>query len=221
MRQAYDEGDRMKTLLLMAAALPLLGQVTPQHHFLIIGVDGEQLGFNESFLLRDTPEGSLLVFLPEDIAANTRVMVDRTPGKLVAAGHRDQYEIPIPAHQGELVVTLQYAMPYSSPAKIERKVMYKGLSTQVAVPAGMTVSGEGVEARGTRGQLAVYSVARERFALTIEGKPAAPPDSGESEGPGIQQILPRLYDSIYLVLGLSLAILALGFILMYRRSQAR
>jgi hypothetical protein len=42
----------------------------------------------------------------------------------------------------------------------------------------------------------------------------------EESGPSLDQILPRIYDSAYAILGLTFAVLALGFVLLYRMDAA-
>ena len=45
--------------------------------------------------------------------------------------------------------------------------------------------------------------------------------SGEEEsGPSLDQILPRIYGSVYPIVGLTFAVLALGFVLLYRMDAA-
>jgi hypothetical protein len=96
--------------------------------------------------------------------------------------------------------------------------------TRFLVPAGLKLSGTGIEEGQTPPGMkgVVYAATAANYTVKVEGEPEpepeAPPASKNDDSPGIERIMPRVYDSLYPVLGLAFAILALGFILLYRRT---
>jgi hypothetical protein len=81
------------------------------------------------------------------------------------------------------------------------------------------LKGDGVtnEGQEPRTKANIYSIKGKEYAVEIEGQALTATGTGDEEGgPSISQIYPRIYDRLPVVLGLALAILGLGFLLMYR-----
>jgi hypothetical protein len=90
-------------------------------------------------------------------------------------------------------------------------------------PKGVKVTGAALEPNGTEPTTlaSIFTLKGAAYKISLDGAGtlrAERPAEAEApaEGPTIQQILPRFYDRLYWVLGLTFAILAAGFILNYR-----
>ena len=61
------------------------------------------------------------------------------------------------------------------------------------------------------------------FFTSVDGslRAAANEEGSDEDGPSIQQILPRVYERLAAIMIPALLILALGFVLLYRRGDER
>jgi hypothetical protein len=112
-------------------------------------------------------------------------------------------------------------VPYTDGAPYEGKILTKDDNTYLIVPNGVTMAGEGLNDLGQepKTQAHLYGFAGSDYKIQMTGTPVdtAPPTAeAESQGPGLEQIMPRLYDKTYAILAIALGILALGFALLYR-----
>ena len=103
-------------------------------------------------------------------------------------------------------------------------MLHKETLTRLVVPQGVEIKGAGLEELGPepRSQARIFGVKGASIEVEIQGTGSiraaeAAPEDDES-GPGIKQILPRLYDRVWVIVGIALAILALGFVMLYRRA---
>jgi hypothetical protein len=222
-----------------AAAAPLA------QHILILepAPAGQQLGVTETFLFRnegkstyyDAAKGTLRFFAPKD---NTGLRVMATsPGSMAVQREPDAAKTP-GAYKlafaikpgGETRIDVTYAVPYSDPGKFAGKVFYKETPTRLVVPNGVTLEAEGLTSHGhePQTQAAIYETHAEAFELKIAGtgslRPAAgaaPEENAEDTGPALRVIPPPGFDDRKLeILALSLAVLALGFTMLYRKGRA-
>jgi hypothetical protein len=100
--------------------------------------------------------------------------------------------------------------------------------TLLVVPNGVTLTGAGVQSRGQepRSKASVYSVQTATYKVEIAGSmPAAAPadtDSGDN-GPSLEEISPKIFrkNMQWIILALTLGILALGFAVLYRAQPVR
>ncbi len=201
-------------------------------HMVLLEPAERRLAVSETFFLRNqgnltynNPEqGTLRIYLPEEAVESARVMVtapnsmpvERPSQKTNTSGI---YLIDFPIKPGETRFDLTYQLPFSGTGKFSGKVLEKEGTARLVVPSGVTVQGKGLEMLGIEPstQAQIYGLKTGPYAVEITGTGALrATDRGEDEAPGIQQILPRIYDRLYWVLGLSLAILGIGFYLLYR-----
>lgn len=148
-----------------------------------------------------------------------------------AAGAPDTLKVDFPVKPGETRFDLSYTLPSKEYAG---KTLMEGGETRIVVPAGVDVQGDGLEPLGTepQTQARIFSMKAKAFTLKVSGSGAmggaGSAENGggaaaQEEDPGrpeIKQSMPRIYDKLYVVLGLSLAILAAGFALLYRSRKA-
>ncbi len=175
----------------------------------------------------DTSAGTLRFYAPPEARDTVRVSAT-APGSLPAtqapepAGPPGIYKVAFPIRPGETVFEISYTLPFSSPGRFSGRAVQKDAPVRLAVPAGVTLKGDGVELLGQEpeSRASIYGVGAQDYSVEIEGSgtmAAAGGVTGEGGGSGLSQILPRVYDSAYAIVGLAFAILALGFILLYRK----
>jgi len=207
-----------------------------QHMVLLEPVRGELL-VSETYIFRndgkvtyDNPGvGTLKFYLPE--AARGAVKVNGTaprgmpvPQAAEKTSTANVYKVDFPIRPGETRIDLNYSVPFAPGGTFASKVLYKGGPTRLVTPAGVTLKGDGIQSLGQepRTQATIYDVKAGEFQVEVSGagalrgQPDSAADDAASGGPSIEQIQPKIYDHMYWILALGLAILTLGFLLLYR-----
>lgn len=198
----------------------------------------DKLTVNETYILensskttlRDESGASFRFFLPPEAGGNVRVRVTGAQGMPTDRAARETseknvYGVDYPIRPGESRFDLSYEMPSASPLKYTGRLLHDGTARLVA-PQGVKLVGAGLETLGQEPstQATVYGVKSREFAIEIEGtgslsSPAVQqPDENENT---LKESKPRIYQRMYWVLGLTLLILTLGLILLYRSGERR
>jgi hypothetical protein len=113
-------------------------------------------------------------------------------------------------------------MPFVSPETLSGRILHGGGPVRLVIPKGVRASGAALESNGVEPttQAQIFTVKGASFKIEIDGagklRAERPASEFSEEGPPIDQIMPRLYDRLPLVLTLTLGILALGFALHFR-----
>ncbi|MFB3776134.1 MAG: carboxypeptidase-like regulatory domain-containing protein [Bryobacteraceae bacterium] len=172
--------------------------------------------------------GTLRIHVPPEGKDSLRVSVT-PPGGLPleqsasAAGPQDVYKVDFPIKPGETSFEVSYQVPFSSPGVFSGRSLQKDAPLRLVVPHGVVLTGDGLESLGQepQSQASIYGAKGPEYRVEIQGMAVAPTGGGgEDSSSGLNQILPRVYDNAYTIVGLSLAILALGFVLLYRTRKA-
>ncbi len=211
-------------------------------HIVILEPAGQQLNVGEAYFLKndgkltysDPAKGTLRFFVPPTAQGGVRVMAT-SPGSMAvqrepeASKAKGEYKLDFPIKPGgETRIDINYALPASDPATFTGKVLYKGPPTRLVVPNGVTLEGAGLKSLGAepRSQAAIYETADAAFEVKLSGTGSmSAPESaagGDAEegGPSLRTIPPPgIDDRKFQILGLSLAVLALGFVMLYRRGR--
>jgi len=196
---------------------------------------------NETFLVEnsgkttwvDPVNGTLRFYLPA--AAQDKVEV--------TGAAPDGMPVPVPTGQtaapqvyaakfeikpGETRFDLNYRVPYTAGTAYAGKIPTQDENTYLVAPSGVTMEGAGLQDLGeepkTHAHIFGLNAASYRIKLTGAAEPsaAAEPaadsaaDQQDSGGSRIEVILPRVNGKAKLIVGLALAILGLGFVLLYR-----
>ena len=212
------------------------GDAKIAEHWLVLQPGASQMNVREMYVYRnagntafnDPDGGTLKFYLPP--AAKGVVQVNATAPQgmpIQRAAEKtakpDVYRIDFPIKPGETRFELQYLVPYTSGSTFETKVIAKADSpVLVAAPGGVAVEGEGLSDKREQSGFSIWSVGGEDVKLKISGQAsaaAADSDSGDSGGPSVDEIMPRVAAGRPYILALAFAILALGFALLYRRTQ--
>ena len=135
----------------------------------------------------------------------------------------DVYKVDFPIKPGETHIDVAYTLPFATPGTFTSKVLHKDGATRLVVPAGVTVTGDGIVAVGVepRTQASIFNVKSPEYKIEVAGtgtlrRPEAEADETADSGPSFEQIQPKVYGNMTWILALTLTILALGFVLLYR-----
>jgi hypothetical protein len=140
------------------------------------------------------------------------------------AGQPGVFKVSYPVKPGETRFDVTYTLPWAEPLTFQGRSLMGAEAVRLIVPPGVSLSGAGVEPLGQEPttQASIYQTKAATFKVDISGTGTlrAPESETGSEGPGIQQILPRLYDRLWWIVGLSMAILAAGGALLFRKQAS-
>jgi len=214
------------------------GDAKVSKHMILLEPTGQELVINEAYIVSNTGKtawndpanGTLRFFLPA--GAQGKVQVGATPpgGQPLRQTSQkteqaDVYKINFAMRPGETRVDLTYTVPYQEGAPYAGKIVSKDENTYLIVPTGVTLKGDNLGDLGTepRTQAHLYGLKGAEYNVQLTGAVSprnteATTDSvGNQDGaPPVQQIMPRLYGKVNIILPLALGILALGFVLLYR-----
>jgi hypothetical protein len=187
--------------------------------------EGGQMQVSETYLFEnagktawnDPGAGTLHFFLPAEAGGKATVEATAPGGMPIGAPMAKTpkagiYEVDFPVKPGQTRFDVTYAVPYTEGQPYEGKIVTKDDNTYLIAPNGVTMAGEGLNDLGAepRTQAHLYGFTGGTYKIQLTA-------AGDAEGgPQIEPIMPRLYDKEYLILGLALGILALGFALLYR-----
>jgi len=210
------------------------GQARVETHMVLVESGPGELAISESYLWQndgkstfyDPSGGAFRFVLPEAAAGKVKVQcthpagggipVERAAEKTAVPG---VYKVDFPVKPGETRFDLSYTIQGTSFAG---RSLYAGTPVRFVAPVGVTLKGDSLTTMGQHPetQATIYESKSGVFEITVEGQgtlSAGSEGGGEDEGGGIQQIRPRIYDRFHAILGLTALILALGFILLYRK----
>jgi hypothetical protein len=210
------------------------GEAKVSKHMLLFEPGGGQMNVNETFLYTnngktawsDPDRGTLHFFLP---AAAGKAQVNATapggmpiPVGVMKTQKPDISAVDFAIKPGETRFDITYSLPYTMGAPYEGKIVTKDENSYLIAPNGVTLAGEGLNDLGTepRTQAHIFGFSGGTYRVTLTGAEVAPPtesaDQPESSGPQIEVIMPRLYGKAPVLLALAFAILAVGFVMLYR-----
>lgn len=212
----------------------------PANRVLILEPGGEEMTVRESFqfindsnppVTYSTEDGTLRFFLPD--AARGVVQVSGTgpagmPLRSTAlpAGEDGLYKVDFPLKPGESRIDLSYVIPHADGTRFTLRSTYPDVTTRVAAPEGVEISGEGLAPLGREPSTnaAIYSLeGASAAALTVSGQGALRRESepGRSATEITIQPAPIARELVWIG-GLTALILGLGFVhlLTSRRAAA-
>jgi len=226
------------SVLAAFGAEPQPGTAKVTQHLLLFEPAGDRLAVSESILIENTGKatvnapagGAVKVYVPDAGVSEARVAVtstgaapaERTLSKTKQPG---VYAVESPIPPGETRFDVSYAIPFSDRGTFSGRSLTADAPLRLLAPSGVTISGKGLELLGREPstQASVFGVKDRNFTVEVQGKGtlSTPASGGEEEnaGPGIEEIAPRVYDRGEWVVGLGLANLLVGFILLYQRGD--
>jgi hypothetical protein len=138
----------------------------------------------------------------------------------------ETYFVDFAVKPGDTRFDVSYTVPYTEGADYAGRVLTKDDNTYLIAPQGVTMKGDGLNDLGAepRTQAHIYGLTGANYKIQLTGSVApaddAQPQAESDAGPKIEQILPRVNRQTKLIIGLALGILALGFVLLYRKGAA-
>lgn len=186
---------------------------------------------NSSNLAYKNPKlGAIRFWLPAEANGNVNVSVTAPGGMPVTrvadkTKEKNVYSVDYAIKPGETRFDLAYSLPAANPLVIQGKILHQAGATRIAVPPGVTVKSDDLTSLGEEPQThaAVYDVKGKEFKIQLAGTGSmGSPDASSDDNSGapqITEIQPRVYSKLLWILGISLAILALGFMLLYRSAK--
>lgn len=216
------------------------GVAKTAEHLILIEPTLDNIKLSETFVLanegnvtyNDPEKGSIQFYLPPSTGGKAQVVVTapggmpitRPPLKTATPGF---YKIDYPVKPGETRLDVTYTLPAAD--KLAGKVAASDGVTHLVTPPDVTITGDGIESAGQEPttKANVYNLAGLDYNLLITGvgslqrDSSQAADSGEDTGaPKVEIAAARIYSQLGWVLGLSLAILAIGGVMLFRRGTA-
>ncbi|MCX6622249.1 MAG: hypothetical protein NTY38_14510 [Acidobacteria bacterium] len=217
------------------------GGAKVNQHLVLFEPAADKLSVSETYFFKndgdktyhDPANGTLRFFLPPAAKGEVQVRatapagvpLDRSAEK---TGKPGTYKVDFPIKPGETRIDLAFSVPFAPGGEFASRMLNTDGPTRLISPQGVTLEGEGVSSLGQEPQTkaGIYQVTGTQYSVKVqgtgslrgaaEGAGAAPEEEG---GPGIEQILPPIFDHRFLLVGLALGILAVGFVLLYLRGS--
>jgi hypothetical protein len=219
-------------------------------HLIVLQPSADKLQVSETFLIQndsnttyqDPARGAIQFYLPKaarDAASVTvnapgGMPIQRAPEKTKAGGG-DVFTVDYPAKPGQTRYDVNYTL--TTPTKFSGKVTGTA-PLRLVTPSTVTLTGAGIQDLGQEPQTQahVYQIANQvlgaAYEVDITGTGTLNLDGGSDSGdqqqqqpansgqPPIEEGQARIYSRLYLVLGLTFAILAVGGVMLYRKGTA-
>jgi hypothetical protein len=197
----------------------------------------------------DPARGTLQFALPAAAQGKVEVNVLAPGGLPIRrapdpAGKPNEFKLDFPIKPGESRVEMHWTMPFTTPGVFEDHILAKGGPTRIVAPQGITFKGDGIQEAGQEPttKATIYNATGADLKVNIDGV-AVPPqqaqgggdggDNGQGNGsPAISENLPKLFGltvadsnmwqavvSVKWVLLSVLGMLAIGFVLLYRKGS--
>lgn len=207
-------------------------------HMILLEPSAEGVKVSETFLFdnksqltfSDPSKGSAQFYLPKEAQAKPQVIVNSPGGMPIPreaekTAQANVYKIGYAIKPGETRFDISYSLPAS--ATFASKMPDAEIPTFLVTPPSVTLSGDGIDNLGKEPQTGAntYRVRAASFEVKMEGtgalrtsdNAAQEEDTGQ---PKVEISAARIYDRLGWVLGLTLGILALGGVMLFRRGTA-
>ncbi|HLH40763.1 MAG TPA: hypothetical protein VKX39_16555 [Bryobacteraceae bacterium] len=203
-------------------------------HMIVLEPSESGIQVSETFLFsnpwqqtyNDPVKGSAEFYVPRDVNGKIQVVVNTSGGMPVPreaekTKEPNVYKIDYPVKPGETRFDIAYSLP---PGDTFSGKNLSGENTYLVTPPSVTLTGEGIDDLGQEPQTQAhtYRLRAANFRVKIEGtgslrnnsQSSAEDDTGQ---PQIAQAPARVYSKLPWVLGLTLGILTLGGVMLYRK----
>jgi hypothetical protein len=178
-------------------------------HMILLEPSASELLVNEAVIFSNTgkttyqdPDGTLKIWVPSAVNTPVRLRITAPQGMPISreaekGKEPNVYLVRYPIKPGETRIDLQESAALSDLGPEPR--------TQATV----------YELKGSQYALNIVGTGSLRDS-SAESASAAAAENGEQESPGIDVAKPRLYNRLSVILGLAFAMLAVGFVMLYR-----
>jgi hypothetical protein len=218
------------------------GTAKVSQHFIVLQPGTSEMAVSEGILFQGDPlltyndaaNGSFRFYLPPEAKGQVSVTINAAGGMPIQrpaqkTNQANVYKVDYPIKPGETRFDLNYTVPVTSPLIFSSKILHAEGSSDLVIPTGVTVKGENLELAGQepKTQANIYRIKGDEYKVAVEGTgsltPAAEASGGEDDtgAPTIQEVKPRIYDRLYLILGIAFATLAAGSVVLYRSNAPK
>jgi len=218
------------------------GVAKVNQHFIVLQPGTSEMAVSEGILYQGDPQltyndpvnGSFRFYLPPEAQGKVNVTINAPGGMPIQrpaekTNQPNVYKVNYPIKPGETRFDLNYVVPVTSPLIFSGKILHAEGSSDLVIPSGVTIKGDNVDLAGQEPQTQanIYRIQGTEFKVQVDGAgslqpagDASAPDD-DSGAPGIEEVKPRIYEHLYLILGIAFATLALGSIVLYRSSPKK
>jgi len=211
------------------------GTAKVTEHFIVLQPSDKDMTVNEGLLYEGPPDatyndpvnGSVHFYVPPEAQGLGSVTVNPAGGMPIQrpalkTKEPNIYKVDYPIHPGETRFDINYTVPTASPMIFTDKEIHPEASSNLVVPSGVTAKSDALQLVGTepKTQASIYRIKDADFKVEVDGTGLVQEQSegsGDDSGqPQVTEVKPRIYDSMYWILGMSFAILGLGSVLLAR-----
>jgi hypothetical protein len=213
------------------------GTAKETQHFIVLQPGEKEMTVSEGLLYVGDPnvtyydpvKGSVRFYVPPEAKGPISVTVNPAggmpiPRPALKTEVPNIYKIDYPVRPGETRFDLNYTVPTTSPMIFTDQLLHADAASNLVVPSGVTAKSDDLELAGTepKTQASIYRIKSASFKVEVDGTGALQPQSegsGDDNGqPQVQEVKPRIYESMYWILGMAFAILGLGSVLLARNA---
>jgi len=215
------------------------GTAKETQHFIVLQPGDKEMTVSEGLLYEGDPtvtyydpvNGSVRFYVPPEAKGPIAVTVNPAggmpiPRPALKTNLPNIYKIDYPVRPGETRFDLNYTVPTTSPMIFTDQLLHADAASNLVVPNGVTVKSDDLELAGTepKTQASIYRIKTASFKVEVDGTgllatPGQSEGSGDDNGqPQVQEVKPRIYESMYWILGMAFAILGLGSVLLARNA---
>jgi hypothetical protein len=215
------------------------GVAKVSQHFIVLQPSAKDMSVSEGILYQGDPKltfndaanGTLHFYLPPEAKGIVSVTINAPGGMPIQrpaekTNQPNVYKVSYPIKPGETRFDLSYLIPSATPLTFAGKILHNEGASDLVVPNGVTITGDNIELAGQepKTQASIYRIKGTNFKVEVTGtgslrQPEAPAADDDSGAPTIEQVKPRIYEQLYLILGMTFTILALGSFLLYRAKK--
>jgi len=215
------------------------GEAKASKHMILFEPGGGRMSVSETYLFTNTgktawndPDLGTLKFAVPQGASAPKVQATAPGGMPLGAAvsrnpRTETYFVDFAVKPGDTRFDVTYTVPYSEGSDYAGRVLTKDDNTYLIAPQGVTMKGDNLNDLGTepRTQAHIFGLTGNTYKIQLTGSVAGSSDDVQAQpdsdaGPKIEQTLPRVNTQAKLIVGLALSILALGFVLLYRKGSA-
>jgi hypothetical protein len=214
------------------------GTAKETQHFIVLQPGDKEMTVSEGLLYVGDPgltyydpvNGSVRFYVPPEAKGPISVTVNPAggmpiPRPALKTNLPNIYKIDYPVRPGDTRFDLNYTVPTTSPMIFTDQLLHADAASNLVVPNGVTVKSDDLELAGTepKTQANIYRIKTASFKVEVDGTgilQTQSEGSGDDNGqPQVQEVKPRIYESMYWILGMAFAILGLGSVLLARNAK--
>jgi len=212
------------------------GTAKVTQHFIVLQPGEKEMTVSEGLLYVGDPNvtyydpvnGSVRFYIPAEAKGLASVTVNPAGGMPIQrpalkTKEPNVYKVDYPVRPGETRFDINYTVPTTSPMMFNDKEIHPEAASNLVVPSGVTAKSDDLELAGQepKTQASIYRIKNANFKVEVDGIGSLqqPDASSDDNGqPQVQEVKPRIYESLYWILGMAFAILGLGSVLLARNA---